>query len=174
MVNISKVDTLQENHHDLEGNDQRELLRTKSVTEDPGAIDTASCSRIHISHFSIYSSSDDGENDRDNDAKLHRIPSVVQEIAGQCRPRWVERRTSRTHYTYRCHTNITPEKGMLGTVRYLAPYAPPFNHATPPNEKPSASLCDYPDNQRNSCTSFITTSHYETVETWCIQRCRCL
>ena len=34
---------------------------------------------------------------------------------------------------------------MLGTVRYLAPYAPPINHAPPPNEKPSASLCDYPD-----------------------------
>ena len=146
MVNISKVNTPQKNHHDLEeGNDQRESLRTKSVTNRPRRHRYPSCSRIHISHFSIYSSSDDGENDGHNDSKLHRIQSVVQEIADQCGPCWVERRTSRAHYTYRCHTKITPEKGLQGTVRYLAPYAPPFNHAPPPNEKPSASLCDYPD-----------------------------
>ena len=34
MVNISKVNTLQKNHYDREGNDQRESLRIKSITED--------------------------------------------------------------------------------------------------------------------------------------------
>jgi len=143
-------------------------LRTKSVTEDeqiqaPSIPHLVRASISAISPFTVVLTM----------VKTIEI-TMLSFIVCQCRPRWVERRTSRAHYTYRCHTNITPEKGPQHTVRYLALYAPPFNRATPPNEKPSASLCDYPDDKRNSCTSFITTSHYETVETWCIQRCRCL
>jgi hypothetical protein len=93
-----------------------------------------------------------------NNVKLSRILSVVQEIVSDCRICWVSRTISAPHFTFRCSTRTCSGEDWIkfkSSIRFppgkvcfycFAPYSAPFNHAqAPTSRRQSPDQCDYPD-----------------------------
>ena len=108
--------------------------------------------------FSSLSSEDSGIAAEQENFKLTRILSVVQEIQFDCRICWVSRTISTPHSTFRCGTKICSGENwskFKSNLRFpsgrvcffcFAPYSAPFNHArAPTNTRQSPDQCDYPD-----------------------------
>lgn len=96
--------------------------------------------------------------DVQNEVKLSRILSVVQEIVFECRICWVSRTRSAPHDTFRCSRRTcsggewTRFKSIVwfpcGMVCFycFAPFSAPFNHAQAPTKgRQSPDQCEYPD-----------------------------
>jgi hypothetical protein len=94
----------------------------------------------------------------DNNGKLLRIMTTVEEIADQCRVCWVSREVSHPHSTFRCPAKVCSGsewkafklelKFPRGVVCYfcLATFGPPFNHfRASQGTRQSHDMCQYPD-----------------------------
>ena len=106
--------------------------------------------------FSSLSSEDIA--DTQNNVKLSRILSVVQEIVSECRICWVSRTRLAPHTTFRCSKRTCSGEDWVkfkSNIRFprgkvcffcFAPFSAPFNHARAPKDRrQSPDQCDYPD-----------------------------
>lgn len=107
---------------------------------------------------SFSSLSSEGIASVQNNVKLSRILSVVQEIVFDCRICWVSRTVSAPHTTFRCSKRTCSGvewAKFKSSIRFppgkvcfycFAPYSAPFNHAQAPTDRrQSPDQCDYPD-----------------------------